>query len=138
MRKKLNKNQISTVTATGLLVTLGIVFGDLGTSPLYVMRAIIAGADTINENFILGGLSCVFWTLTLQTTVKYVIITLRADNKGEGGIFSLFALIRKRAKWAYIFAIIGGCTLLADGVITPSITIVSAVEGLIKIGRAHV
>ena len=133
MRRKLNKNQISTVTATGLLVTLGIVFGDLGTSPLYVMRAIVGGADTINENFILGGLSCIFWTLTLQTTLKYVIITLRADNRGEGGIFSLFALIRKRAKWAYIFAIIGGCTLLADGVITPSITIVSAVEGLINI-----
>ena len=97
------------------------------------MKAIIVGADTISTNFILGGLSCIFWTLTLQTTVKYIIITLRADNNGEGGIFSLFALIRKRAKWAYIFAIIGGCTLLADGVITPSITIVSAVEGLINI-----
>jgi len=130
MNRRLTKGQISSISAGGLLVTLGIVFGDIGTSPLYVMRAIVAGADTISENFILGGLSCVFWTLTLQTTVKYIIITLRADNKGEGGIFSLFALIRKRAKWAYLFAIIGGCTLLADGIITPSITIVSAVEGL--------
>lgn len=117
-------------TFAGLLITLGIIYGDIGTSPLYVMKAIVAGADRLTEGFIMGGLSCIFWTLTLQTTVKYIMITLRADNKGEGGIFSLFALIRKRAKWAYIFAIIGGSTLLADGVITPSITIVSAVEGL--------
>lgn len=133
MSRRLNKSQISSVTAVGLIITLGIVYGDLGTSPLYVMKAIVAGAESVTENFILGGLSCIFWTLTLQTTVKYVIITLRADNKGEGGIFSLFALIRKRAKWAYVFAIIGGCALLADGVITPSITIVSAVEGLLNI-----
>jgi KUP system potassium uptake protein len=133
MRRISHKTQIPTVTAAGLLITLGIVYGDIGTSPLYVMKAIVAGADYINTNFILGGLSCIFWTLTLQTTIKYIIITLRADNKGEGGIFSLFALIRKRAKWAFIFAIIGGCFLLADGVITPSITIVSAVEGLINI-----
>ncbi|MEI6900607.1 MAG: KUP/HAK/KT family potassium transporter, partial [Bacteroidota bacterium] len=133
MSHSLSKNQISKISAGGMLITLGIVFGDLGTSPLYVMKAIIFGADTLSEQFILGGLSCIFWTLTLQTTLKYVIITLRADNNGEGGIFSLFALIRKKAKWAYMFAIIGGCTLLADGVITPSITIVSAVEGLINI-----
>jgi len=133
MSRRLSHSQISTVSAAGLLITLGIVFGDLGTSPLYVMRAIVAGADTISTNFILGGLSAIFWTLTLQTTLKYIIITLRADNKGEGGIFSLFALLRKKAKWAYLFAIIGGCALLADGVITPSITIVSAVEGLINI-----
>jgi KUP system potassium uptake protein len=133
MSRRLSHSQISTVTGGGLLITLGIVFGDLGTSPLYVMRAIVGGADTISTNFILGGLSAIFWTLTLQTTLKYIIITLRADNKGEGGIFSLFALLRKKAKWAYIFAIIGGCALLADGVITPSITIVSAVEGLINI-----
>ncbi|HZX61900.1 MAG TPA: KUP/HAK/KT family potassium transporter, partial [Bacteroidales bacterium] len=133
MRRLAHKSHISTVSAAGLLITLGIVYGDIGTSPLYVMKAIIYGADTISTNFILGGLSCIFWTLTLQTTVKYIIITLRADNKGEGGIFSLFALIRKRAKWAFVFAIIGGCFLLADGVITPSITIVSAVEGLINI-----
>jgi KUP system potassium uptake protein len=133
MNRRLSKSHISTISAAGLLVTLGIVYGDIGTSPLYVMKAIAAGADSITEKFVLGGLSCIIWTLTLQTTLKYIIITLRADNKGEGGIFSLFALIRKRAKWAYLFAIIGGCTLLADGIITPSITIVSAVEGLINV-----
>ncbi|MCX6276578.1 MAG: KUP/HAK/KT family potassium transporter [Bacteroidetes bacterium] len=130
MRHHLHRSHGQAVSAAGLLITLGIIYGDIGTSPLYVMKAIVAGANTLSEGFIMGGLSCIFWTLTLQTTVKYIIITLRADNKGEGGIFSLFALIRKRAKWAYFFAIIGGSTLLADGVITPSITIVSAVEGL--------
>ncbi|MBL7137333.1 MAG: KUP/HAK/KT family potassium transporter [Bacteroidales bacterium] len=131
MSRSGHKSQITGASTAGVLVTLGIIFGDIGTSPLYVMRAIIHGADTISEMFILGGLSLVFWTLTLQTTIKYITITLRADNKGEGGIFALFALIRKRAKWAYLFAMIGGCTLLSDGVITPAITIVSAVEGLI-------
>lgn len=130
MRNNLNKGQINNLSVAGMLITLGIVYGDIGTSPLYVMRAIMAGADSISEMFILGGLSCIVWTLTLQTTVKYIFLVIRADNKGEGGIFALFALIRKRAKWAFIFAIIGGCTLLADGVITPAITIVSAVEGL--------
>ena len=114
----------------GLLVTLGIVFGDIGTSPLYVMRAIVREDFPIEPDFILGVLSCIIWTLTLQTTIKYVIITLRADNKGEGGIFSLFALLRKNKKWVYILAIIGGSTLLADGIITPSITVVSSIEGL--------
>jgi KUP system potassium uptake protein len=130
MYRNLRRHPAAKLSMAGVLISLGIVYGDIGTSPLYVMKAIIAGGETVNEGFILGALSCIFWTLTLQTTVKYVIITLRADNKGEGGIFSLFALIRKRAKWAYLFAIIGGCALLADGVITPSITIVSAVEGL--------
>jgi len=128
-----HKSQISKISAAGLLVTLGIVYGDIGTSPLYVMRAIIYGADSISELFILGGLSCVFWALTMQATLKYIIITLRADNKGEGGIFALFAVIRKRAKWAFIFAMIGGATLLSDGIITPAITIVSAVEGTLMI-----
>ncbi len=114
----------------GLLITLGIVFGDIGTSPLYVMKAILREGFPIEPNFIIGVLSCVIWTLTLQTTVKYVIITLRADNKGEGGIFSLFALLRKNKRWVYILAIIGGSTLLADGIITPSITVVSSIEGL--------
>ncbi len=126
-----NKNYIQKLTPAGLIVTLGIVFGDIGTSPLYVMRAIVAGGDLITTEYILGGLSCIFWTLTIQTSLKYITITLRADNKGEGGIFSLFALIRKRAKWAYLFAIIGGCTLLADSIITPAITIVSSVEGIL-------
>ncbi len=120
----------------GLLVTLGIVFGDIGTSPLYVMKAIIREDFPIETDFILGVLSCVIWTLTIQTTLKYVVITLRADNKGEGGIFSLFALLRKSRKWVYILAIIGGSTLLADGIITPSITVVSSIEGLKLINPA--
>ena len=114
----------------GLLVTLGIVFGDIGTSPLYVMKAILHEGYPNEQGFILGVLSCVIWTLTMQTTLKYVIITLRADNKGEGGIFSLFALLRKSQRWVFILAIIGGSTLLADGIITPSITVVSSIEGL--------
>ncbi len=130
MRHPNLKKHSQALSAAGLLITLGIVYGDIGTSPLYVMKAIVAGGETITTQFILGGLSCIFWTLTLQTTLKYIVITLRADNNGEGGIFSLFALIRKRAKWAYILAIVGGSTLLADGVITPSITIVSSIEGL--------
>lgn len=131
MTRSIHSGQIEKVSATGLIVTLGIVYGDIGTSPLYVMRAIVSGAQTIDAAFITGGLSCIFWTLTLQTTIKYIIFALRADNKGEGGIFALFALMRKRAKWAFIFAMIGGCTLLADSIITPAITIVSAVEGLL-------
>ncbi len=114
----------------GIIVTLGIVFGDIGTSPLYVMRAVIRDASTIENDFILGILSCVIWTLTLQTSFKYVLIILRADNKGEGGIFSLFALLRKSKRWIYILAIAGGSLLLADGIITPAITVMSSVEGL--------
>jgi len=118
------------VTAAGLLVTLGIIFGDIGTSPLYVMNAIV-GSRTITEQLVLGGLSCIFWTLTLQTTFKYIILTLRADNKGEGGIFSLYALVRKmHVKWLFIPAMIGGAALLADGIITPPISVASAIEGL--------
>lgn len=121
---------INKVSLAGLLITLGIIFGDIGTSPLYVMKAII-GEEPIHEYVVLGAISCVFWTLTLQTTIKYVIITLRADNKGEGGIFSLYALIRKsKSKWLFIPAIIGGSTLLADGMITPPVSVSSAIEGL--------
>lgn len=131
MKKIGHINSNNRLSAAGMLITLGIVFGDIGTSPLYVMRAILFGASGgINQNFILGALSCIIWTLTLQTTIKYVLITLKADNKGEGGIFSLYAIIRRRGRWIYIPAIIGGSTLLADGIITPSITVVSAVEGL--------
>src|SRR5437660_1739654 len=120
----------SKITAAGLLVTLGIIFGDIGTSPLYVMGAII-GPRVIDETLILGGISCIFWTLTLQTTFKYIFLTLRADNKGEGGIFSLYALVRKmNLKWLAIPAMIGGAALLADGIITPPISVASAVEGL--------
>ncbi len=121
---------IGKVSAAGLIITLGIVFGDLGTSPLYTMKAIINASTEYNEFLIFGALSCVFWTLTLQTTIKYVIITLRADNHGEGGIFALFALIRKKNNWVAIITMIGGSALLADGVITPAITVTSAVEGL--------
>ncbi|OIP05362.1 MAG: potassium transporter Kup [Bacteroidetes bacterium CG2_30_32_10] len=124
------QNFTSKLSLVGLIITLGIVYGDIGTSPLYVMRAIIGGATHVEVDFILGAISCIIWTLTLQTTLKYIIITLKADNKGEGGIFSLYALIRRKVKWVFVFALIGGSTLLADGIITPSITVVSAIEGL--------
>ncbi|HEY4322801.1 MAG TPA: KUP/HAK/KT family potassium transporter [Mucilaginibacter sp.] len=117
------------LTAAGLLISLGIIYGDIGTSPLYVFKAIV-GSQQITEQLILGGVSCIVWTLTLQTTLKYVVITLQADNKGEGGIFSLFSLVRRRAKWLIIPAVVGGCALLADGIITPPISVSAAVEGL--------
>lgn len=115
---------------TGLVMTLGIVYGDLGTSPLYTMQAILRAAPKVDINFILGALSCVFWTLTLQTSFKYVLITLRASNQGEGGIFALYTLIKQKKRWTFVAALIGACALLGDGVITPSITVTSAVEGL--------
>lgn len=115
----------------GLLVTLGIVFGDIGTSPLYVMKAILHTGESISESTILGALSCIIWTLTLQTTIKYVCVALRADNNGEGGILALYALLRRlKSKWIYLLAIIGASTLLADGIITPAITVTTAIEGL--------
>lgn len=117
------------VTGAGLLIALGIIYGDIGTSPLYVFNAITNGR-VISEDLILGSLSCIIWTLTLQTTIKYVILVLRADNKGEGGTFALFALVRRRRKWLVIPAMIGGAALLADGIITPPISITSAIEGL--------
>jgi KUP system potassium uptake protein len=123
-------SHLKKLTFAGVIVSLGIVFGDIGTSPLYVMKAIISGGSSLDELLIIGSLSCIIWTLTLQTTIKYVVITMRADNKGEGGIFSLFALLRRKRAWLYVFAIIGGSTLLADGIITPSITVMSSIEGL--------
>jgi KUP system potassium uptake protein len=121
-------NHLSKVSAAGLLVTLGIIFGDIGTSPLYVLSEVI-GSGPIHKDIILGVVSCIIWTLTLQTTLKYVILTLRADNKGEGGIFSLYALVRRtKKKWLIIPAIIGGSTLLADGIITPPISVSSSIE----------
>lgn len=120
-------------SALGVVLAIGIVFGDIGTSPLYVMRAILNTLPAGQHNhaeYILGAISCVIWTLTIQTTLKYVIITLRADNKGEGGILSLYALIRQKYRWAYILAGMGAATLLADGIITPAMTVMSAVEGL--------
>jgi KUP system potassium uptake protein len=130
MSEQKHSNTLNKVTFAGLLITIGIVFGDIGTSPLYVVKAIISGADQVSKTLIYGGLSCVFWTLTLQTTLKYVIITLRADNHGEGGIFALYALMKKKSTWAATLALIGGSALLADGVITPSITVTSSIEGL--------
>jgi len=119
----------SRVSLAGLLIALGIIYGDIGTSPLYVLNAITSG-KVITEELIVGSLSCIIWTLTLQTTVKYVILTLRADNRGEGGVFSLFALVRRRKRWLVIPAMIGGAALLADGMITPPISVTSAIEGL--------
>lgn len=123
-----NHNKVS---FWGLLITLGIVFGDIGTSPLYVMKAVLHTGETIDQRTILGALSCIIWTLTLQTTIKYVCVALRADNNGEGGILALYALLRRlKSKWIYILAIIGASTLLADGIITPAITVTTAIEGL--------
>jgi len=124
-----NQDIYKKISFAGLIITLGIVYGDIGTSPLYVMNAII-GEGIRDSNYIIGAISCIIWTLTLQTTLKYIWITLRADNKGEGGILALFALLRKKRRYVYIIAMVGASTLLADGVITPSITVVSAVEGL--------
>jgi KUP system potassium uptake protein len=124
-----NTKNLHKLSAAGLLISLGIIYGDIGTSPLYVFKAIISDR-IITTDLILGGLSCIFWTLTLQTTIKYVIITLRADNKGEGGILSLYSLVKKKGKWLVIPAMIGGSALLADGMITPPITVSAAIEGL--------
>jgi KUP system potassium uptake protein len=125
-----DKKHLDSVTAAGLLVAMGIIYGDIGTSPLYTLRAIIGAGNIIRADVVRGALSCVFWTLTLQTTVKYVILILRADNRGEGGIFALYALVRRHARWLTLPAIIGGSALLADGIITPPISVSSAVEGL--------
>lgn len=126
----MHKNLHSKWSIGGLLITLGIIYGDIGTSPLYVMKAIL-GTHIIDADIVLGGISCVFWTLTLQTTIKYVLITLSADNHGEGGIFALYALVKKtKIKWLIVPAIIGGSALLADGIITPPISVSSAVEGI--------
>jgi KUP system potassium uptake protein len=124
VKKNLNK-----VTAPGLLIALGIIYGDIGTSPLYVFNAIIKD-KLIDDILIIGSLSCIIWTITLQTTLKYVIMVLRADNRGEGGTFALYALVRRRYKWLVYPAMIGGAALLADGIITPPISITSAIEGL--------
>jgi KUP system potassium uptake protein len=124
------------VSAAGVLIALGIIYGDIGTSPLYVLNAITSG-KVITEELIIGALSLIIWTLTLQTTIKYVILTLQADNKGEGGIFSLFALVRRRRKWLVVPAMLGGAALLADGMITPPISVTSAIEGLKQVPALH-
>jgi len=128
-----NFNRLS---AAGFLIALGIIYGDIGTSPLYVFNSIIKDR-VISEELIKGTLSLIIWTLTLQTTIKYVTLVLRADNRGEGGIFALFALVRRRKKWLVIPAMLGGAALLADGIITPPISITSAIEGLKELPRFH-
>jgi KUP system potassium uptake protein len=124
------QSHIRKLSLAGALITLGIIFGDIGTSPLYVFQTLLVEGGKVNEALVLGSISCIFWTLTLQTTFKYIFITLQADNHGEGGIFSLYALVRRYGKWLAIPAIIGAGTLLADGIITPPISVTSAVEGL--------
>ena len=115
------------------LITLGIVYGDIGTSPLYVMTALIndaGGLDKLSEDYVIGCLSLVFWTLMLMTTIKYVLVALHADNHGEGGIFALYALVRKQRRWLIYPALLGGAALLADGTLTPAVTVTTAIEGL--------
>lgn len=124
------KEHVRKLSFAGILITLGIIFGDIGTSPLYVFQILLKEGGQVNSFLVLGAISCVFWTLTLQTTFKYIVITLQADNHGEGGIFSLYALIRRYGKWLALPAIVGAGTLLADGIITPPISVASAIEGL--------
>jgi len=126
----LKDSRLHKLSAAGVLVAMGIIYGDIGTSPIYTLRFIV-GEHVITEDLILGGLSCVFWTLTLITSIKYIYLALNADNKGEGGIFALYALVRRyKAQWVIFPAIIGCCTLIADGFITPAISVTSAIEGL--------
>src|SRR5688500_555429 len=128
MQQSQNKHQ--TLSAAGILVGLGIIYGDIGTSPLYTLKFIV-GTNTITSELVLGGVSCIFWTLTLITSIKYIYLALNADNKGEGGIFALYALVRRyKASWVIFPAVIGCCTLIADGFITPAISVASAIEGL--------
>lgn len=135
--EKVTKGINGKVTPATLLVALGIIYGDIGTSPLYVLKA-ITGQRPITELLVYGGISCVFWTLTFQTTLKYIYLTLKADNHGEGGIFSLYALVRRYGKYLVIPTILGATTLLADGIITPPISVASAIEGLTSIeGLEH-
>src|ERR1043165_5135640 len=126
---KSNEKSLKRVSIASLLVALGIIYGDIGTSPLYVLKAIV-GERTISETLVFGGVSCIFWTLVFQTTIKYIWLTLQADNQGEGGVFSLYALVKRYGKFLVIPTILGATTLLADGIITPPISVASAIEGL--------
>ncbi len=128
------------VSISAMLVTLGVVYGDIGTSPMYVTKALVAGnggIGSVTEEFVLGALSLVVWTVTLLTTVKYVLISLRADNHGEGGIFALYSLVKRCGKWLIIPAMLGGAALLADGILTPAVTVTTAIEGLRTIPAVH-
>jgi len=126
----MSSEQLKKISAAGMLVTLGIIFGDIGTSPLYTLHAIIKEGGDASREIVLGGISCIIWTLTLQTTFKYIFITLQADNHGEGGIFSLYALVKRYGKRLFLPTIIGAGALLTDGIITPPISVTSAIEGL--------
>lgn len=126
---KSNAKSLNRITIASLLVAMGIIYGDIGTSPLYALKAVI-GERSINNVLVYGGVSCIFWTLVFQTTIKYILLTLRADNQGEGGVFSLYALVKRYGKWLVIPTILGATTLLADGIITPPISVASAIEGL--------
>lgn len=128
-----NSGKKKSISLGMILVTIGVVYGDIGTSPMYVMKSILAGnggIGNVDKEFIIGALSLVIWTITLLTTVQFILIALKADNHGEGGIFALFSLVRKHGKWLIIPGMIGGATLLADGVLTPAVTVTTAVEGL--------
>ncbi len=128
------------VSIGAMLITLGVVYGDIGTSPMYVTKALLAGQGgimAVTEEFILGALSLVIWTVTLLTTVKYVLVSLKADNHGEGGIFALYSIVRKHGKWLIVPAMLGGAALLADGILTPAVTITTAIEGLRTIDAVH-
>ena len=129
MREKTLKKRV--VTPAMLLVTIGVVYGDIGTSPMYVLKSIIennGGLQTVNRAFIIGSLSLIIWTVTLITTVKYVVVAMKADNNGEGGIFALYSLVKNYGKYLVIPAMLGGAALLADGVLTPAVTITTAIE----------
>src|SRR5579863_2571321 len=128
-----HQQHMKNLSTAGLLVALGIIYGDIGTSPLYTFQTILTDGGDASRMLVLGAISCIFWTLTLQTTFKYILITLQADNHGEGGIFSLYALVSKLDKRLFLPTIIGAGALLADGVITPPISISSAVEGLSEV-----
>ncbi|MBR3158740.1 MAG: KUP/HAK/KT family potassium transporter [Atopobiaceae bacterium] len=141
-RQKKSKTQTKDIplSAGMLLVTLGVVYGDIGTSPMYVMKAIVngnGGINTVTEELILGALSLVIWTMTLITTVKYVLVAMKADNHGEGGIFALYSLVRKCARWLILPAMVGGAALLADGILTPAVTVTTAIEGLRTVDFGH-
>src|SRR6218665_563300 len=129
---------VNTLTFGSVLIALGIIYGDIGTSPLYAIRGVI-GARKIEESLVYGGVSAIFWTLVIQTSIKYVWLTLKADNQGEGGIFSLYSLVRRYGKKMVIPTMIGAAALLADGMITPAVSVTSAIEGLEKInGLKHI
>src|SRR5574339_319375 len=126
----MENSRLQKLSFAGILVALGIIYGDIGTSPIYTMKFIV-GDRLITEELIIGGVSCVFWTLTLITTIKYIYLALNDDNRCEGGIFALYALVRRyKADWVIYPAMIGCCTLIADGFITPAISVTSAIEGL--------